>query len=248
MVQNTPPAALPRYRQLADALRQAIEQGELPDNQPLPSERELAERYDISRDTVRKAVRFLEERGVVYSDHGRGTFVAPALVRRMSRFIDGFSQDTLQRGGRPGQRVLSVELCAATLGIAHLLQLEAGHLLNRVRRVRLTDGLPVGLHDAYFPLARGMRLERAEVEQAQSLYKLLTAKAGFAPVEAVENLFAGTADAEEARLLEVDEGSPLLVCERITLSERREPIEYCLMKYVPSYRYSARISQSSGLV
>ena len=248
MNSHNPSPALPRYRQLADSLRQAIEQGSLSDNEPLPSERELAEQHDVSRDTVRKAVQFLEERGVVYSDHGRGTFVAPALVRRMSRFIDGFSQDTLQRGGTPGQRVLSVDLCPATMGIAHLLHIEPGQPLNRVRRVRMTDGLPVGLHDAYFPLPRGVRLDRAEVEQSQSLYKLLTTRVGFAPVEAIENLFAGAADAEEARLLEVDEASPLLVCERITLSDRREPIEYCLMKYVPSYRYSARISQSSGLV
>lgn len=241
------PTALPRYRQLADALRSAIDAGALADNQALPSERELAEQHEVSRDTVRKAVRYLEERGVIYSDHGRGTFVAPALVRRMSRFIDGFSQDTLQRGGTPGQRVLAVELCAATMGMAQLLQLEPGHLLTRVRRVRLTDGVPVGLHDAYFPLPRGLRLEQAEVEKASSLYQLLTERAGFAPVEAVENLFAATADAEDARLLALPEGAPLLMCERITLSERREPIEYCLMKYVASYRYNARITKSSGL-
>lgn len=107
--------------------------------------------------------------------------------------------------------------------------------------------MPVGLHDAYFPLPPGVKLELQEVERARSLYQLLMERAGFAPVEAVENLFAASADAEEARLLGVPEGAPLLVCERITLSERREPIEYCLMKYVSSYRYSARITQSSRL-
>jgi GntR family transcriptional regulator len=236
----------PRYKQLADIIRGAIEQGLLTDNQSLPSERELAETYKVSRETVRKAVRYLEERGVVYSDHGRGTFIAPALVRRMSRFIDGFSQDTQQRGGAPGQRVLAVEATAASMGIAGLLGVEPGHPLTRVRRVRLIDGALVGLHDAYFPLPRGARLERAEVEQAQSLYQLLTDKFGFAPAEAVENLCAAAADAEDARLLEIAEGAPILLCERITLSERREPIEYCLMKYVSSYRYSSRITKTSG--
>ena len=235
-----------RYKQLADIIRGAIEQGLLKDNQALPSERELAEKYEVSRDTVRKAVRYLEERGVIYSDHGRGTFVAPAIVRRMSRFIDSFSQDTQLRGGVPGQRILAVESTAASMGVAGLLGLEPGHPLTRVRRVRLIDGSPVGLHDAYFPLPRGAKLEAAEIEQAQSLYKLLTDKFGFAPAEAVENLSAAVADAEDARLLGIAEGAPILLCERITLSERREPVEYCVMKYVASYRYSTRIAKASG--
>lgn len=241
------PTSTPRYRQLADIIRAAIEQGLLTDNQALPSERELAEKYEVSRDTVRKAVRYLEERGVIYSDHGRGTFVAPALVRRMSRFIDSFSQDTLQRGGVPGQQILSVENTAASMGIAGLLGVEPGHSLTRVRRVRLIDDAPVGLHDAYFPLPRGVKVERTEIEQTQSLYKLLTDKVGFAPAEAVENLCAAAADAEDARLLGIAEGAPILLCERITLSERREPIEYCVMKYVASYRYSTRIAKTSGM-
>lgn len=241
---NSP--AQPRYKWLADVVRNTIERGLIRDNEALPSERELAEKYEVSRDTVRKAVRYLEERGVIYSDHGRGTFVAPAIVRRMSRFIDSFSQDTQLRGGVPGQRVLNVETVAASMGIAGLLSLEPGHPLLRVRRVRLIDNAPVGLHDAYFPLPRGAHLERAELESAESLYRLLTAKFGFAPAEAVENLCAGAADAEDASLLGVPAGAPILVCERVTLSDRREPIEYCLMKYVSSYRYSTRITKHSG--
>lgn len=239
-------ASAPRYRQLADIIRSAIDQGQMIDNQALPSERELAETYGVSRDTVRKSVRYLEERGVIYSDHGRGTFVSPALVRRMSRFIDSFTQDTQHRGGAAGQRVLVVETVAAAMGVAALLGVDPGYPLVRVRRVRTIDDVPVGLHDAHFPLPRGARLEMAEVEGAGSLYKLLTGRYGFAPAEAVENLNAGTADAEEARLLGIDKGSPILICERITLSERREPIEYCVMKYVPSYRYSTRITRTSG--
>ena len=237
----------PRYKQLADVIRNAIEQGLLRDNKALPSERELADKYQVSRDTVRKAVRFLEERGIVYSDHGRGTFVAPSIVRRMARFIDSFSQDTQHRGGVPGQRILTVEPAAASMGIAGLLGLEPGHPLVRVRRVRLIDGAPVGVHDAYFPLPRGAKLERSEIEQAESLYKLLTDKFGFSPAEAVENLSAATADTEDAQLLDISPGAPILLCERITLSDRREPIEYCLMKYVSSYRYSTRIAKSSGM-
>ena len=239
-------ANIPRYKLLADVIRNTIEQGILADNQALPSERELAETYSVSRETVRKSVRYLEERGVIYSDHGRGTFVAPAIVRQMSRFIDSFTQDTEHRGGVPGQTVLAVEVVPASMGIAGILGIAPGESLNRVRRVRTIDGQPVGLQDGYYPLQRGAKLLRTEVEEAQSLYRLLAKKYGFAPAEAVENLQVGLADAQEAELLGIATGAPLLVCERITLSERREPIEYCLMKYVSTYRYTTRVAKYSG--
>ena len=239
-------SALPRYKWLAELIGETIDKNNFGDNEPLPSERELAERYEVSRDTVRKTIRYLEERGIVYSDHGRGTFVAPKIVRNMSRYIDSFSQDTDRRGGIPGQRVLSSEHTGASMGIALLLGLQPGHPLMRVRRIRLIDGTPVGLHDAYFVLPPEAQLTRKQIESAGSLYALLTEKFGFDPEEAVENLNASMADADDAKLLGVKEGTPLLICERITLSGRRQPIEYCLMKYVPGYRYSTRISNRSG--
>jgi GntR family transcriptional regulator len=238
---------VPRYRQLADIIRGAIEDGLLADNELLPSERELAEKYDLSRDTVRKSVRYLEERGVLYSDHGRGTFVSPSIVRRMTRSIDSFSQDTKNRGGEPGQRILSLEVVAASMGLAGVLGVEPGEQLTRVRRVRLIDGAPVGLHDGYYKLPKQGRLDRAKLEKAQSLYRLLMEDFKFAPAEAVENLHASSADPEDAKVLGIAVGSPLLICERVTLSDRREPIEYCIMKYLSTYRYSTRIAKDSGL-
>jgi GntR family transcriptional regulator len=74
----------------------------------------------------------------------------------------------------------------------------------------------------------------------------LTEKFGFTPAEAVENLSAGAAEQEDARLLGIQKADPLLICERVTLSDRREPIEYCLMKYLSSYRYKTRIAKRSG--
>jgi GntR family transcriptional regulator len=238
--------SLPRYKWLAELIGETIDKNNFGDNEALPSERELAERYEVSRDTVRKTIRYLEERGIVYSDHGRGTFVAPKIVRHTSRYIDSFSQDTGRRGGVSGQRVLSVEHTGASMGIALLLGVAPGQPLVRVRRIRLIDDAPVGLHDAYFVLPPEAKLSRTQIEKAGSLYALLTEKFGFDPEEAVENLNASMADAEDAKLLGLEEGTPLLICERITLSCRRQPIEYCLMKYVPSYRYSTRISNRSG--
>jgi GntR family transcriptional regulator len=234
-----------RYVWLANIIRDAVKSGAFREHEALPSERDLAEKYNVSRDTVRKAVRLMRERGVVYSDHGRGNFVSPAIVRGMTRFIDSFSEDTGKRGSVAGQTLLDVAPTGASLALSGLLNVPAGHPLMRVKRIRLIDDAPVGLHDAYFVLPRDAVLTRAQIERAGSLYKLLKERFAFTPAEAVENLSATAAEAEDAALLGIKPGSPLLVCERITLSDRREPIEYCVMKYVPGYRYSTRISAHS---
>lgn len=235
----------PLYRQLAATLQQEIEQGRYAANAPLPAERELAASFDVSRDTVRKAIRLLEEQGVLYSDHGRGTFAAPESVRQMSRFLDSFTDDALKRGGVPGQRILGLEPVAADMAIASLLQIEAGTPLLRLRRLRLLNGARVGLQDSWLNLPAGQTIGRQQLEAKGSLYRLLVEDLALHPSECLESLSAVAATEYDVELLGVDAGSPLLACERITLSDRRQPIEYCEMRYVPSYRYKTRINKWS---
>lgn len=235
-----------RYIWLAELIRTTIERGHLGDNQALPSERDMAEKYGVSRVTVRRTLQRLIEQGVVYSEQGRGTFVAPAMVRRTGRFVNGFSEDTVARGGQPGQRILTVEPTLASMGMAGLLSTRVGHPLIHVRRVRFINHEPIGLQDAFVMAVGGLRIEQAELEASGSLYKLMRQRFGVVPTEAVENLSADQAGEQEAELLNVPVGSPLLMCERVTFSERREPIEYCRMSYVPSYRYSTRVGLRSA--
>ncbi len=234
------------YRQLADTLRAGIESGKLRENEPLPAERDLAVNYEMSRDTVRKALRLLEAQGVLYSDHGRGTFVAPQAVRYMSRFLDSFSADTIRRGGAPGQKILSIENSAASMAIASILKMAPDSPVLRIRRIRLVNDQPVGLQDSYLRLPAGATLEQRELERSGSLYRLLIDKFGSVPTEGLESVSAVAATADDAVLLGVAAGTPLLLCERVTLSERREPVEYCEMKYLPSYRYKTRVSRCSS--
>lgn len=238
-------AGAPLYRQLAATLRQELESGKFGANAPLPAERDLAASFQVSRDTVRKAIRLLEEQGVLYSDHGRGTFAAPEAVRQMSRFLDSFSEDTIKRGGTPGQQILLMETVAAGMAIASLLQAEPSAPLLRLKRVRLMNGVPVGLQDSYLRLPPGATLEREQLERRGSLYRVLIEDLGIKPSESLESVGAVAALPEEAGLLGVAPGTPLLICERVMLSDRREPIEYCEMRYVPSYRYKTRVNKWS---
>jgi GntR family transcriptional regulator len=235
----------PLYKQLAADLQHKLEAGQFGANAPLPAERDLAATYQVSRDTVRKAIRLLEEQGVLYSDHGRGTFAAPESVRQMSRFLDSFTEDTINRGGTPGQNILLMETVAASMAVASLLQVEASMPLLRIKRVRLMNGAPVGLQDSYLKLPAGAVLRRAELERRGSLYRILIEDLGIKPSESLESVGAIAAQPDDAGLLGVAPGTPLLICERVMLSDRREPVEYCEMRYVPSYRYKTRISKWS---
>lgn len=238
-------AQAPLYRRLAATLQQDIESGRYAVNAPLPAERDLAASLNVSRDTIRKTIRLLEEQGVLYSDHGRGTFVAPESVRQMSRFLDSFTDDAIKRGGIPGQRILLLENVMANLALASLLQIAPETRLTRLRRLRLLNGQAVGLQDSYLHLPAGAAIDRGALEAKGSLYRLLTDDLGMHPSKCLESLNAVAAQAEESELLGVAPGTPLLAGERITLSDRRQPIEYCEMRYVPTYRYKTRVNKWS---
>lgn len=230
------------YRRLAGLLRDEIEQGARGANDVLPSERDLAVQYGMSRDTVRKAVRLLEDQGVLYSEQGRGTFVAPSAVRQMSRFLDSFSSDTKNRGGEAGQIILLVEQIPASLAVAGVLEIEPRRIVTRIKRIRTIDGNRIGVHDSHLVLPGA--ITRDDLERTGSLYAVLDARFGLHAAEGLESVGSIAANSDDAALLNVPAGSPLLLCERITLSERRQPFEYCEMKYVSSYRYTTRVNRS----
>ncbi|MFH0966013.1 MAG: GntR family transcriptional regulator, partial [Planctomycetota bacterium] len=80
-----PTQPLDLFRQIADRLRMAIERGELTPGEKLPGERDLAKRFDVSKDTIRKALAVLTERGLLIRNAPRGTFVASPKIQRQTR-------------------------------------------------------------------------------------------------------------------------------------------------------------------
>ena len=232
----------PLYQRLVKVIRDQIEGGDFGDNQALPSERDLAVQHAVSRETVRKALRLLEEAGDIYIDHGRGTFAAPSSVRRMRRFLGSFSDVTRHRGDQPGQNILALEVVPASFAVAGALNIEPGRRLTRLKRLRLVNGKPIGVQDAYIDIPGELTFTRKQIEEVGSLYTLLIEHFGMVPAEALESVTVCLASAEDAELLNVAEGSPLLLMERVTISDRHVPVEYCVMKYVKEYTYKARIT------
>lgn len=237
--------AIPKYHQLARILRKKIEEGEWEPNSPIPSERLLEDQYKISRPTVRQAIELLIRQGFLYREHGRGTFVMPQKLQKGLLELTSFSEDLIKRGIKPGQIILKMCREVPPQKIQQKLELAPGSELLTIERIRLGDGLPIGLQTSYLVLKPDQTIEMDELEKAGSLYRILQDKFQIIPWAADETLEVTLASKEEAELLQVSEGSPLLLNERILYSQDRQAVEFVKILYRGDrYRYTMRLTRS----
>src|SRR5918999_3661395 len=221
---------LPRYYQLKELVRAKVRSGEWPPGTAIPSERELSDLYGISRMTARHSITELVHEGLLYREQGRGTFVArPRIAQQLLR-LTGFSEDMQARQRRPGAKVLGAELWPADQPTADRLQLKPGHPVVRLRRLRLADAEPLALETAVVSFFGCERLLEDDLARC-SLYDLLESKYHQRLLEAEQEVEADAAGADEAALLALAPGDPVLRTRRLTYGERRRPIEYATAVY-----------------
>ena len=236
--------ALPKYYQLASILRQKIDDGEWEPRSPIPSERQLEIIYNISRTTIREAVEHLVRQGFLYREHGRGTFVSPQKLQKGLMELTSFSEDLVKRGITPGQVIRDMSWVVPASNILQRLELTAGTEVLRIQRVRLGDQVPIGLQTSFIALTREQNITREEMETAGSLYRILQEKYGIIPTEADETLEVTLATPEEAALLQIESGAPLLLNERLLFSQNRTPVEFVKILYRGDrYQYYVRLSR-----
>jgi GntR family transcriptional regulator len=237
---------IPKYYQLGNILRQKIEDGAWDPHEPIPSERLLEEQYNLSRPTIRQAIELLVRQGFLYRVHGKGTFVSPPKLQKGILELTSFSEDMRNRGLKPGQKFLDFGFIVPPAQVRKQLELPAGQKVLRIKRVRTGNGEPIGIQDSYLALAPGQEITREEVENQGSIYAILQEKFGIFPSEADETLEVTLASAEEAMLLEIPEGSPLLLNERTLYSQNRQAVEYVKILYRGDrYKYTLRLARKS---
>lgn len=235
---------VPKYYQLAAILRRKIEEGEWKPRTPIPSERQLEVQYSVSRTTIRQAIDYLERQGYLYREHGRGTFVSPQKLQKGIQELTSFSEDLLRRGIRPGQIIRSIQRLTPPESIQQRLELPPGGQVWCIERIRLGDDLPIGLQTSYLALNEQQRISREELEAVGSLYRLLQDKFGIIPSEAEETLEVTLATPQEAALLQIKAGAPLLLNERLMYNQNRQPVEFVKILYRGDrYRYLIRLTR-----
>lgn len=214
---------LPIYYQLEQGIKEMIEKGQLQPGEMIPSEREWAETYEISRMTVRQAINNLVNDGYLVRKRGKGTFVATKKIEQPLKGLTSFSEDMRARGMVPGTKLLAFHTIPASPSFAKQLAISEGEDIYEIRRIRLADGLPMALETAYVPCALVPGLTEKNV--SGSIYEFIEKKLGLAIRSATQVLEASVARKLEAELLQMKEGAPVLLIQRNSYLQNGQPLE-----------------------
>jgi DNA-binding GntR family transcriptional regulator len=212
---------MPLYFQLARAIEGAITGGELPAGSRLDNELLLAERYGLSRPTVRRAVQELVDKGLLVRKRGVGTQVIQPHVRR-SVELTSLYEDLARAGESPTTSVLSIERVPAPAEVAAELDLREGEEVVVVHRLRFSRGEPLALMTNHLP---GRFTPSPEELSERGLYQYLRLQGVHLRV-AHQRIGARLARAEEARLLEEPPRAALLTMERTAFDDVGAPVEF----------------------
>ena len=199
----------PLYLQLQRILRDAIDSHIVQADQALPTERDLAEEFEVSRITVRKAIDGLVTDGLVSRRRGAGTFVMAPRVEKSFSKLTSFSEDMISRGRRPHSVWVSKTSGAVTPEEALSLGLSPGSVVYRFHRIRFADDLSMALEYSTVPAYCLPSPDAVTL----SLYEALRAT-GHLPVRALQRLRAIAFTPEQAEALAIEPGSPGLFIER----------------------------------
>jgi GntR family transcriptional regulator len=228
---------VPAYSQLAQILEQQI--AALTDKErarALPSEGEMSRLYGLSRITVRQALKSLEAKGLVYSAQGRGSFPTVPRVKGISGF-HSFTSEVLRNGQEPGTRILAAtEVDRLPMVVTEKLSVpetEDGPQVH-LRRLRLIDGVPIAVEDAWLPRALFPDLAPADFTDG-SLYALMADRWGLEPAWTDALIEPDRAQPEVSRLLDIEPGDPVLVAWRVTVTDDDKVFERVRSIYRPGF-------------
>ncbi|HID53000.1 MAG TPA: GntR family transcriptional regulator [Anaerolineae bacterium] len=215
---------IPLYFQLKQILAERIDNGRWQPGDLLPTEMQLEEQYQVSRITVRRALKELELEGKISRFRGRGTIVAQPKISHSPEPHFSLTDALLRQGVQPGWEVLSAEWVAAPDEIAEQFEIEAGTPVYFLQRLRLVDGEPIGYHVAYAAPAAATAVDSSQLTAGGSLAYL-----GGSDIlqgsYANRTLEAIPASAEVAALLGIEPGSPMLSIRRQVIGPDGRPIE-----------------------
>lgn len=188
----------------------------------LPSERALAERFQVARMTLRRAMDDLAYDGLIVRQHGRGVFTArPKVAGRLA--VTSFTEDTRRRGLTPGTRIIAFRKGRADRNVARQLRIPVNDFAYFYSRLRLADGIPMALQ--HCTLVADAVPDLTEEDLAGSLYESLERRYGVKINGATVDLEAVTPDARTAELLKIPITQPCIQLRGFGLDQSGRVVE-----------------------
>jgi GntR family transcriptional regulator len=223
-------APTPLYLQLKNALVADIDAGQYQPHQRLMSERELGEKFKVSRMTVRQALTEMIREGILYTQVGKGTYVNDSKIKQELQTLTGFSQDMAAHGAVVSAQVLEARVVPATLTLAAIFGVPMHKELVMLSRLRLSDGIPLAIEEAYIRHEVCPGILECDFSR-ESLYHVLATRYNTILVRAEQTMEASLATPREAQLLQISPPSPVLRMERLSFNELNRLIEYVKSTY-----------------
>jgi len=227
-------AVLPIYYQIKQTIKGWIVNKEFGPGNKIPSENELADRFNVSRLTVRQAISQLTQEGFLNSRRGEGTFVTSNedLINSFSLETTGFMDELFSTQlSKVTTKWATLSKMVAPKPVKEKLQLEMGdEEVVQIKRVRLLRGRPFTYTINYLPVEIGARVNEKDLYRRR-LLEILERDLKVEFTEAVQTIEASFADQEIAEKLEVASGSPILFVEKITYTKQHRPIELFQSSY-----------------
>jgi GntR family transcriptional regulator len=214
----------PKYIRIKQKLRDLIK--EMPEGSRIPSERDLVNKFDGSRMTIRKSIDELVKERALYRINGSGTFVAKGGHRKYLNNLVGFTEEVLEQGGIPTHKVIKLKKLKANAKLAAKLEIAIGDPVTYVMRVHERDGDPVLLDYAYFNTKVTQKITKKLCER--SLFKYFEEKLGLRITTSVQEFFAEIVSEEVRKLLNIKPGTPLIKIENITFLDDGSVLEYTI--------------------
>jgi len=223
------------HQRVTDDLLERIGRGEFPPGNPLPTEMALCDHYGVSRITVRHAISALVDRGIILRKRGVGSFVSGRARGPREFNLIGFMDDS-----RVFTNSIELDLPeTADAEIAAALALEPGAAIRHIRAVGHRDGEQLTVVDAYSSDAPEKRVSVEDFHASIPSAHAMARRIGRRVERAEQELDAVIATPEDARLLGVTPGRPIMRTRRVYFSVTGQRVNYMVIRYHPDrYRFN----------
>lgn len=235
---------LPVYYQIKQTIRGWILNKEFGPGEKIPSENELAEKFNVSRLTVRQAISHLVQEGLLVAKRGGGTFVTNNhnLIKSLGLEFNGFMDDLFYQVRKSKAKFVEMARVPVSRLLKERLKLaNADEEVFEIKRVRIMEGKPFAYTINYLPLDIGNKINKKDLYK-RALLQIMEEDLGIHFSEAFQTIEASFANPEVAHKLKIVSGSPILYVERIMYGQKGEAVEFVQSSYRGDlYKYIVRL-------
>lgn len=213
------------YEQLKFLIKDDIVKKVYKPGEKMPSEVELGERYNVSRITVRRAIKELVNEGLLVSRQGKGTFVQYSKLHSKILSIDGFTNIASSEGHKPQTIVLSKTIIEAPDKVCECLNLQNGVKVLELKRMLIDNDSPLSIDIAYFPIDIFPDIIY-KISDNISTFKVMREEYGVVMKKAYKEFSVTTANIEQSKLLNCSPGEPLFLIDKTIYNQEDKPIHF----------------------